>query len=65
LNLELDFNDDFLTVQSFKHSSRLEYVFAAFPTIIIIYILVPSLFLLYSLDEDLDPKMTIKVVGHQ
>jgi cytochrome c oxidase subunit 2 len=65
LDLELDSNDDFLTVQSFKHSSRMEYVFAAFPTIIIIYILVPSLFLLYSLDEDLDPKMTIKVVGHQ
>jgi cytochrome c oxidase subunit 2 len=65
LDLELDSNDDFLTVQSFKHSSRLEYVFAAFPTIIIIYILVPSLFLLYSLDEDLDPKMTIKVIGHQ
>jgi len=57
--------DDFLLVEGFRHSTILEYVYAAFPTIIIVYILVPSLFLLYSLDEDLDPKLTIKVIGHQ
>jgi heme/copper-type cytochrome/quinol oxidase subunit 2 len=65
LGIELDDNDDFLLVQCFHHSSNLEYAYATFPTIIIIYILVPSLFLLYSLDENLDPKLTIKVVGHQ
>jgi len=56
---------DFLRTERFRHSTLLEYVYAAFPTIIIVYILVPSLFLLYSLDEDLDPKLTIKVIGHQ
>jgi len=49
----------------FKHSLSFEFVWALFPTTIIISILVPSLYLLYSLDEDLDPKFTIKVIGNQ
>jgi hypothetical protein len=57
--------DEFLSIEKFRHSTILEYVYAAFPTIIIVYILVPSLFLLYSLDEDLDPKLTLKIIGHQ
>jgi len=54
-----------LTVQKFKHSTAFEFVWATFPTTVILLILVPSMLLLYSLDEDLDPKITIKVVGHQ
>lgn len=57
--------NSFLTVQKFKHSTAFEFVWATFPTTIILLILVPSMLLLYSLDEDLDPKLTIKVVGHQ
>jgi len=57
--------NSFLTVQKFKHSTAFEFVWAIFPTMIILLILVPSMLLLYSLDEDLDPKLTIKVVGHQ
>jgi heme/copper-type cytochrome/quinol oxidase subunit 2 len=57
--------NSFLTVQKFNHSTAFEFVWAAFPTTIIILILVPSMLLLYSLDEDLDPKLTIKVIGHQ
>jgi cytochrome c oxidase subunit 2 len=49
----------------FKHSLSFEFIWALFPTVIIISILVPSLYLLYSLDEDLDPKFTIKVIGNQ
>lgn len=58
-------SNSFLTVQKFKHSTAFEFVWATFPTAIILLILVPSMLLLYSLDEDLDPKLTIKVVGHQ
>jgi heme/copper-type cytochrome/quinol oxidase subunit 2 len=55
----------FLTVQQFKHSTLLEVIWATFPSIIILLILVPSILLIYSIDEDLDPEFTIKVVGHQ
>jgi heme/copper-type cytochrome/quinol oxidase subunit 2 len=51
--------------QDFRHSFMFEIVWAVFPTIIILSILVPSLYLLYSLDEDLDPRYTIKVIGNQ
>ena len=55
----------FLTVQQFKHSTLLEVIWATFPSVIILLILVPSILLIYSIDEDLDPEFTIKVVGHQ
>lgn len=55
----------FLTVQQFKHSTLLEVIWATFPSTIILLILVPSILLIYSIDEDLDPEFTIKVVGHQ
>jgi len=35
------------------------------PTSIIASILWPSILLLYSSDDDLDPIITIKVIGHQ
>lgn len=57
--------DTFFESQDFKHSTSFEFIWALFPTSIILSILVPSLYLLYSLDEDLDPKLTIKVIGHQ
>lgn len=60
--------DDFselLSIRRFRHSLSLEIVWATFPTVIIILILVPSLYLLYSSEEDLDPEFTIKVIGHQ
>ena len=58
-------SDVFFESQDFKHSTLFEFIWAFFPTYIILSILVPSLYLLYSLDEDLDPAFTIKVIGHQ
>jgi len=55
----------FLSVQQFKHSTLLEVIWATFPSIVILLILVPSILLIYSIDEDLDPEFTIKVIGHQ
>lgn len=55
----------YLEVERFKHSTILEYVYGLFPSIIIAFILLPSLYLLYSTDEDVDPSYTIKVIGHQ
>ena len=55
----------YLHILQFKHSLFLEYAFAIFPTIIIGWILIPSFYLLYSLDDDSYPLFTIKVIGHQ
>jgi heme/copper-type cytochrome/quinol oxidase subunit 2 len=57
--------DQFFEVQNFKHSLPFELVWGTFPSIIIWMILLPSLYLLYSLDEPMDPKYNIKVIGHQ
>jgi hypothetical protein len=35
------------------------------PAYILILILIPSLALLYSIDELIEPNMTIKVIGNQ
>jgi hypothetical protein len=60
-----DAKADFLTVQGFRHSLFLEYVFGTFPTVIIVLILLPSLYLLYSLDENSNPALSVKAIGHQ
>jgi cytochrome c oxidase subunit 2 len=35
------------------------------PSVILIIVALPSFALLYSIDEIIDPSLTIKVVGHQ
>ena len=49
----------------FRHSINLEYVFGMFPTIIIGFIILPSMYLLYSNETDINPCLTIKIIGHQ
>jgi len=51
--------------QRFTHSTLLEIVWTIIPAIILVLIAVPSFALLYSLDEILDPQITLKIVGHQ
>jgi len=55
----------FLEIRKFHHSTNFEFVCASFPTLIILLILIPSTLLLYSLDEELQPEFTYKVLGHQ
>jgi len=55
----------YLNVLGFKHSMKLEYIFGGFPTLIVGLIIAPSMYLLYASETDLDPALTIKVVGHQ
>ena len=49
----------------FTHSSFLEIIWTIFPAFILLLIAIPSFALLYSLDELIDPSVTIKIVGHQ
>lgn len=57
--------DKFLTTHQFRHSINLEYVFGIFPTIIIGFIILPSMYLLYSNEIEINPGLTIKIIGHQ
>jgi cytochrome c oxidase subunit 2 len=50
---------------TFTHSNILEIVWTIIPAIVLLYIAVPSFALLYSIDELIDPTVTLKVVGHQ
>jgi cytochrome c oxidase subunit 2 len=53
------------TPQVFTHSSMLEIIWTLVPAFILVLIAVPSFTLLYSLDENIDPSITLKVIGHQ
>jgi cytochrome c oxidase subunit 2 len=52
-------------VDVFTHSSTLEIVWTIIPAFVLVLLAVPSFALLYSLDETIDPSVTLKVVGHQ
>nr|YP_008081022.1 cytochrome c oxidase subunit II [Hydra sinensis]AGE65897.1 cytochrome c oxidase subunit II [Hydra sinensis] len=43
----------------------IEVIWTSIPAIILVLIATPSLYLLYSIDENIEPSLTIKVVGHQ
>lgn len=47
------------------HGTTIEIVWTVTPSIILMVIAVPSFALLYSIDEVIDPAVTIKVIGHQ
>lgn len=49
----------------FNHSSILEIIWTIIPAVILVFIAIPSFALLYSIDELIDPEVTLKVVGHQ
>nr|BBB45793.1 cytochrome c oxidase subunit II [Heterosigma akashiwo] len=53
------------TPETFTHSTALEVVWTVLPAVILMIVAVPSFALLYSLDEVIDPAITLKVVGHQ
>ena len=49
----------------FSHNSLLEIIWTILPAIILLFIAIPSFTLLYSLDEFIDPELTVKIIGHQ
>lgn len=51
--------------KKFVHGTLIEIIWTLIPAIILILIAFPSFALLYSMDEILDPVMTLKVIGHQ
>jgi cytochrome c oxidase subunit 2 len=52
-------------VDNFTHATTIEVVWTIVPAVILMIIAIPSFALLYSMDEMLDPSITLKVVGNQ
>lgn len=50
---------------NFHYDTLIEIVWTIIPSIILIFIAIPSFMLLYSIDEIVYPQITIKVIGHQ
>ena len=53
------------SVARLTHATALELIWTVVPALILIIIAIPSFSLLYSLDENVDAFLTIKVIGHQ
>nr|YP_008816160.1 cytochrome c oxidase subunit 2 [Roya obtusa]YP_009755748.1 cytochrome c oxidase subunit 2 [Roya anglica]AGZ90369.1 cytochrome c oxidase subunit 2 [Roya obtusa]QIQ22987.1 cytochrome c oxidase subunit 2 [Roya anglica] len=51
--------------QRFVHGTTIEIIWTIIPSIILMFIAIPSFALLYSMDEVVDPAITIKAIGHQ
>jgi len=47
------------------HAPTLEIIWTVVPALILVFIAIPSFSLLYSMDEIVDPFLTVKVIGHQ
>ena len=54
-----------LITKNVTHGTVLEIIWTMIPVFILIAIVIPSFALLYSIDEFVDPSVTIKVTGHQ
>eukprot|EP00894_Picocystis_sp_ML_P003384 jgi/Pico_ML_1/53901/g4369.t1 len=47
------------------HGTTIEVVWTVVPSLVLLVIALPSFALLYSLDEVVDPRVTVKAIGHQ
>ena len=57
--------DSLRNTSAVAHHTRLEIIWTIIPTIILVFIAVPSFALLYSIDELHKPAITLKVIGRQ
>jgi len=61
-----NFNDGVKNIaEKFTHSSLLEIIWTLIPAGVLLWIAIPSFSLLYSLDELINPSVTLKIIGHQ
>jgi len=52
-------------VKTINYGTLIEIIWTIVPALILILVAVPSFTLLYSMDEVIDPMLTLKVLGHQ
>jgi cytochrome c oxidase subunit 2 len=53
------------TPEKIIHGTTIEIVWTVAPSLILVLIAIPSFALLYSMDEVVDPAVTLKAIGHQ
>lgn len=53
------------SIVKFTHNVIIEFVWTLIPGLILTIIALPSFILLYSMDEIIEPSMTLKIIGHQ
>lgn len=58
-------NNSSRNTETFSHNTTIETIWTIIPTVILIFIAVPSLALLYSMDELHNPTVTLKAIGRQ
>lgn len=56
---------DVLSTENILHGRTLEIVWTLTPAVVLIVIAIPSFALLYSMDELIEPALTLKAIGHQ
>lgn len=56
---------EIIETRKIVHGTIIEIVWTILPSIILLFIAVPSFALLYSMDEIIDPKLTVKAIGYQ
>jgi len=61
----LELIEDIQNNLKFNYDTFIEIIWTIIPSIILIFIAIPSFMLLYSIDEIFYPQITIKVIGHQ
>lgn len=54
-----------LTNRTLKEAHKIELIWTIIPSIILLILAVPSLNLLYIIDESIKPGLTVKSIGHQ
>jgi len=54
-----------IALQKVTHGTLLEIVWTIAPSVVLMFVAVPSFALLYTMDEVVDPSVTFKVIGHQ
>jgi cytochrome c oxidase subunit 2 len=62
---DIEFRSEIFKINKVAHGTNLEIFWTVTPSLILVCIAIPSFTLLYSMDEIIDPTITIKAIGHQ
>lgn len=62
---DLSWRSEVLGNMNLAHGTALEIIWTIIPSILLVFIAVPSFALLYSMDEVIAPSITLKVIGYQ
>ena len=59
------YNSEAFKGNRIRHHANLETIWTIIPAVILSGIALPSFSLLYAMDNVIDPKLTVKAIGHQ